>query len=412
MNGTALPSGYFIEVVRSRNQLIEHLDAWDDLSRHAAEPNVFYESWALLPALRQFGNDVDLRFILIYLRDSHHRKPQLCGFFPLERSRPYRFLPVTVLQPWRYEHCYLCTPILRAGHSVEILEALFDWLRDDPSGAALLHLDWVSGDEAFAKALTEVCYRRRRPSYLAASYSRALITPRADHDSYLRAALSGLHLKHLRRNERTLGRRGRLEWRVLAHGDDVSEWGHLFLDLEASGWKGAAGTAMKCVAGEADYFVETISGAFAAGQLEMLGLFLDDRPVAMKCNLLSGNGSFAFKIAFDEGFASSSPGMLLEVFNVKRLHEADRPLWMDSCAIQDHPVMSRLWLERRIVVRQFIATGRAPGDLLVALQGPSRWVKRLVTREGPRNGLSRQAPRLRPRREGSEAAASRKYPIR
>ena len=43
--------------------------------------------------------------------------------------------------------------------------------------------------------------------------------------------------------------------------------------------------------------------------------------VAMKCNFLSGAGSFAFKIAFDEAFARFSPGVQLEIDNVQAFHE-------------------------------------------------------------------------------------------
>ena len=86
----------------------------------------------------------------------------------------------------------------------------------------------------------------------------------------------------------------------------------------------------------------------------------------MKCNLVSGRGAFAYKIAFDEAHTACSPGVLLELFNVEHLHATEGVRWMDSCAIPDHPMIDRLWAERRVVQTQYVATGRRPGDAIVS----------------------------------------------
>jgi len=39
----------------------------------------------------------------------------------------------------------------------------------------------------------------------------------------------------------------------------------------------------------------------------MLGLYLDGTPLAMQCNLHSGQKGFAFKVAFDENWSKVSP---------------------------------------------------------------------------------------------------------
>jgi len=46
---------FSIIAVEDFAQLEEHLPAWEDLALAAIEPNVFYESWMLLPALRAYG---------------------------------------------------------------------------------------------------------------------------------------------------------------------------------------------------------------------------------------------------------------------------------------------------------------------------------------------------------------------
>jgi hypothetical protein len=375
---------YEIAVVRDEGGLKDHLVAWEDLAHNLAEPNAFYEPWALLPALRQFGTGLDLSFVLVYLSSNAHRpEPLLCGFFPLQRRRLYRFLPVAVLEPWRHLYCPLCTPLLRQGHAKPVLETFFSWLSRDSLGAPLLRLKLVSGDGAFTKALTDTCYRRRRPTHLVEGYCRAFIEPRADADSYIRAAHSGPNLKRYRRRERVLASQGRLERRVLAPDEDVAAWAEMFLKLEAKGWKGRQGTAMLCRPADAAYFRDMVQGACAAGKLMMLGLFLDGKPLALKCSLHSGTGSFAFKSAFDEDYAASSPGKLLEFVRIELLHKSNGAEWMDSCTVAEHPVLNHFWMERRLILDQYVATGRAPGDLLVSVIPLGRWVKRLV-RPAPR----------------------------
>src|SRR5262249_32549434 len=153
-----------------------------------------------------------------------------------------------------------------------------------------------------------------------------------------------------------------------------------FLSLEAAGWKGREGSAMKCRPAEEAFFREMVKGAFAAGQLMMLGVFLGGRAIALKSNLVSPpSRSFSFKIAYDESRFTASPGLLLEIANIEQLHQTTpRPArWMDSCAEADHFMINRLWTERRAIQSLLLATGRAPGDLVTALWPLTRWIKRI-----------------------------------
>ena len=69
------------------------------------------------------------------------------------------------------------------------------------------------------------------------------------------------------------------------------------------------------------FFSRIAREAFARGALSMLALRLDGVPIAMKCNLESGVGAFALKVAFDETYARFSPGVALEVEAIRRLHD-------------------------------------------------------------------------------------------
>jgi hypothetical protein len=70
----------------------------------------------------------------------------------------------------------------------------------------------------------------------------------------------------------------------------------------------------------------------------------------MLVNFLTPPGSFSFKTVFDESYARFSPGVLIQLENLKILDDP-RIAWMDSCAAEDHPMIDSLWTERRAIVR-------------------------------------------------------------
>ena len=110
-------------------------------------------------------------------------------------------------------------------------------------------------------------------------------------------------------------------------------------------------------------------------RLMMLAARLDGQTIAEKCNFLAGAGAFAFKIAFDEAHAQSSPGVLLEIENIRRSHLSVGLEWMDSCSVADNFINS-LWLDRRTISTTLVATGRGPGGFLVSTLPLLRWLNR------------------------------------
>ncbi len=370
------PSSFSIVVVQTEEELAPYLEAWNDLARNALEANIYYESWMLLPALRAFGTGSKLEFVLVLGTVPGRDTPVLCGFFPLERRWGYKGLPVSYLSLWRHRHCFLCLPLLRASCAGECLSRFLDWLANDPRGAALMEWPWMSGEGPVHQLLIDQNLGRSRLCYLSEQYTRGLFRPRADAEAYLKAALAPRYHKELRRKEKRLHEQGQVEYRTLGPGEDVQGWIDAFLRLEASGWKGAHGTALAARPLDQDYFRMIAAEAFRRGQLLMLGLFLNDEPIALKCNFLAGAGSFAFKIAFDEEQGCLSPGYQLEIANIRELHQRPRIQWMDSCTGLEPSMFDRLWIDRRVIQTMLMSTGRTIGDLVVSMLPLLRWLKR------------------------------------
>lgn len=365
-----------VVVVQDYDALAAYASAWEELAASALEPNPFYESWMLLPALRAFGADLDLRFVLIFAPHPtlEFGPPLLCGLFPLERKR-YRRLPVNVLSFWQHLHCFLCTPLVRADYAAECLSAYFDWLASTEAGAALMEFNFIAGDGPFHQLLVDQLRERASLFFIDEQFTRALLRPADDAENYLASALSGKRRKEMRRQEKRLAEAGRLEYFELTAREDVDEWIESFLHLETCGWKGRAGTAMSASETEKEFFAAIVSEAFVRGRLMMLALRIEGRAVAQKCNFLAGTGAFAFKIAFDESYAQFSPGVHLEIENIRRLHERPELKWMDSCSVSDNFINS-LWLHRRTMLTMLVATGHKPGGLLVSSLPFLRWLKR------------------------------------
>jgi CelD/BcsL family acetyltransferase involved in cellulose biosynthesis len=346
-----------VVVAETPIELRSHEIAWQQLADQSLEPNVFYEPWMMRPALEFLGRGERVRFVFIY------RGILLQGFFPILIKPRYRNIPVRVLTFWKHVHCFLCTPLIRPAGAADCLAELFHWARVEQQIAAI-EMEHVHGDGRFSQLLTDHMLQGRLLAFEDSKHTRALLVRGTDGESYVADALSTGSLKELRRQRRRLAESGNLELRTLERQCDVEDWLEQFLLLEASGWKER--TAIAANASERSFFMEAARTAFDRGRLMMLGLAMDGRFIAMKCNLRSAGGTFAFKIAFDPHYNRFSPGVLLELDNIIAAHSRSDVPWMDSCAMPNHSMINRLWKERRTIQTLLISTGNWRGDVLVS----------------------------------------------
>lgn len=342
-----------VAVARSAAEAAGFAAAWQALADRAAEPNPFYEPWGLLPALEAYGAGRDSRIALV---QDGARPGRLIGVFPLEMRRGSRRLPLRHLVAWRHPHLFLATPLVDADRAEEAWRGLLAWSRRQ--GALLLDLPDQSAEGPVAAALRAV--QGGAGSRRLDRFERAVLRrDGGDAEDYMARSSSSGSRKSWRRLLRRLGTQGALELRGLSPGESAAPWIDRFLRLEAAGWKGRGGTAMASSPQAQRYFREMALAAQARGALHMLGLFLGDVPVALQCNLLAGTAGFAFKVAFDEAYATYSPGVLLEVEAIRDLWVREGFEWMDSCASPRSPLMGRLWSGTRPIERRIVATGPA-----------------------------------------------------
>jgi CelD/BcsL family acetyltransferase involved in cellulose biosynthesis len=384
-----------VEVLDSIDDLAGHVRAWDELAVEALEPNAFYESWMLQPAARAFARRGSLLFVLIYTQDSTSRGPRLCGFFPVEKHRFYKGLPISALALWRHLHCFICTPLLHPRHAREALDAFLDWAARDPRGAPLIEFGHAAADGPFRKLLVDCLNQRQAVYQVPAIFNRALLETAKSAEVFLTATLSPGFRKEMRRLRRRLAETGHLEFRVLKSEDEFEGWLNQFLELEASGWKGSngAGTAIALSRRQSGFLEEIWREAIRRNRLQLTGLFLEGRPIALGANILAGDGGFHFKISYDEAMARFSPGVLLELDLIQHIHDHPSIRWIDSCATPGHPMINRLWPGRRTMQTVVLSTGSLRADLFVSLLPALRWLKALGRGYGAASGNSMEAAR-------------------
>jgi hypothetical protein len=362
---------YRVEVLDNPARVNPEDADWQDLVRHAVEPNSFLEPWFVASAARWFANENPWRLVRVWREPAGPTEARsLCGVIALEQAKRFGSWHVPHLRTWRHRYGFLGLPLVRRSCERDFWRELFHWA-EAQSDARFLELRVLPGEGPLHRALVDELRDSGRLAQTIDEHTRAVLETACDSETYLERATSKNHRRELRRRYRRFEEAGKLTLRQLTDATQLDHWIGEFLRLEAAGWKGADAGALAQDRSRGEFFTEMATRAFLADRLELFGFFVDDRPVALKCNLRADAAGFAFKIAYDEEFAKYSPGVQLEVANIDRLHQpgsdgAVHARWMDSCAIPNHPMINRLWSERRVIRRLAVSTGNRMGDLLLA----------------------------------------------
>lgn len=313
---------------------------WRALAAAAIEPNAFYGPALLSPALSAFAAEQPETVVV---RDGAGR---LIGLAPTAPLQGYSRLPVSYVATWMHKHCFFAAPLVRAGAEHAFFRAFFDFAERRGAFLRLRHLD--AEGPLFAAAAAVAAETGRLVS-TSARYERAMLRAPWTTDAYLAQSMRGKHRKDLRRRRARLEETGAVRFETLGGGDDLDAWTEEFLSIEASGWKGAAGTALKQDSASAQFFRDAVHRANAEGALQFFRFRLDGRTLGSAVNFRAGAVSFAFKIAYDEEFARYSPGVMIEIEIMKALERDGGVDLIDSCAKAEHPMIDRLWRERRVI---------------------------------------------------------------
>jgi CelD/BcsL family acetyltransferase involved in cellulose biosynthesis len=333
-------------------------EAWDRLAADASEPNPFAERWCLQSALHLLDPERHARLVMV--RDGSDGP--VIGIVPIALAKYYGRLPLRHVSGWAHPNHFHGAPLVRAGFESLFWSILLGWCDASSWARTMLHVPRLTENGPLHRALVDVARVRGGEVEVVHREQRALLDSQLSPAEYWDAAVRAKKRKELRRQANRLAEQGAVRFRHWQAGETIDPWIDAFLDLEARGWKGRAGSALASHSDTQAWFRAILAGSAEAGQLDMRALDLDERPLAMLINFLAPPGGFSFKTAFDEDYARFSPGVLLQQENLALL---DDPAiaWIDSCAAPGHPMIDSVWRERRALVWVNAALS-APADRL------------------------------------------------
>jgi CelD/BcsL family acetyltransferase involved in cellulose biosynthesis len=305
------------------------LDQWLDLANAAADPNPFFAPDFLQPYLRAFPA-AGVRLVVV--RDRSNGNWLLSA--PVGRRSAGLAIPVNTT--WTSHYAPLGTPLL---HPDADRDAVGHFLRFAAGSLHTLALPYLPKASRMAQLALKA------HGWTA---GWAQLTERAGHGSgdlgatQYDAVFQGKRRKEMRRQLRRLEDHGPVMVRHISGNDVVSVFED-FLDLEARGWKGRAGTALTNHPETARFSREVIRNMSWRNSVRIDQLLAGDTLVAAMVLFVEGGRIFSWKIAFDEIFARSSPGAQITMTALRKNLETPGFVEADSLAIPDHPMIGTLW---------------------------------------------------------------------
>lgn len=319
----------------------------DFLSARSIEPNVFFNPRFLVPAMpRLEDRDVSLAVI----RDGDEYKSRLRLLTPFSIERPAVPFGIQVLRTWSSPFGPLGTPLVDCDDPMGVVEDFFSMLaRPHLRLPRVIVMPELRLDGPFVAMLGTLAESRRLPMKITSRLNRPYLESDLEGEAYLRQSLRAHHFRDFRRLKRKLGEHGEVVHQIARQPEDIREGIETFLLLEAAGWKGRQRTAMAVDRFRAAFVREAAYRLAERDLCRVHSLTVGGKPVASLVVFVESGIAYTWKTAYDEAYASYSPGTLLMIeVTCKHLEDPNIEA-TDSCAMPDHPVMSRLWRERRPV---------------------------------------------------------------
>ena len=314
------------------------------LSNRAIEPNVFFSARFLAPAMPRLE---DRLIKLLVMRDENDQRSRTRFLMPFSIERPGFSIGAPIMRAWANPFGPLGTPLLDQEGAAETLDNLLETLsRSDLDLPSVLVIPMTRLDGPFVQLFRAVAVSRNLPVAETDRFERPMLQSLQDGPTYLAQTISAKHRRERRRQRRLLSEAGELRYDVARQPEEIRHRMEEFLSLEASGWKGRRRSAMVVDRYRAAFAREAITNLAETDNVRIHTLNLDGQAIASTVVFVMGGTAYTWKTAFDETYAHCSPGQLL-MDDLTETHLDDPNIMTtDSCAVPDHPVMSRIWRER------------------------------------------------------------------
>lgn len=306
------------------------LASLDDLIKRAGDShagNVFFEPGAVLASARLSKRPVHW---LLWSEEN-----RLCFATPVTI---FRIAGFSFLKIWTHTYAPLGSPLItKEFQAAPFFEEL------EKHGFSAMICPHLETHSALAKSASS-----RKPNmrgHWSGLTERAVLSA----NWTLEASLSKGRKKKLRKSQRKLP----LVHRVL-RGTEAQHYGfRQFCDLEAMGWKGAAGSALKQSEIALQFATELVAGHAARGTLAIDSLEDPERQgeksVAMVISFEQAGRGVFWKIGHNTDYDEVSPGFQLILAASERFTAENKETAIDSLAGPEHPMVGWLWPKRLMI---------------------------------------------------------------
>ncbi len=317
---------------------------WDDLVSRA-HPNVFMSPAALRAAdATQFS-----RIHVLLAWDDRAQPRRLVGLWAMQQSRALPFW-TTVLDALPFEYAFLSSPVVDPDVAAVVMPAFFRAIADAPDMPRVIRMKSLDTEAASYRPLIDAIEARGGRVLTIKTESRPVIW----RDTTEKA--SGERRKKLRQGWKRMSALGVAAIVFVSDPQAIAAEVETFLQLEFKSWKGAAGTALLCRDGDANFVRRLIANLAEQGQAAIQTLQIDGQTIATQVVLFSGTMGYTWKTAFDKAYAKFSPGVVLIDRVTEHLFATTHISGIDSCSAENS-FMSQLWYGRRAMADVLVAVG-------------------------------------------------------
>jgi CelD/BcsL family acetyltransferase involved in cellulose biosynthesis len=266
---------------------------------------------------------------------------------PFTVERPGFSVGAPIIRTWANPFGPLGTPLLDTEDAAETIDNLFEVLTQPQTKLpSVLVLPDIRLNGRFAQLAKAVAIARDLSVATTDTFRRPMLESYLDGESYLKQSVSAHHYREMRRQWRNLEKLGTLTYNVARQPEEVRLRMEEFLALEAKGWKGKKRSALINDRYRAAFAREAITNLAEIDAVRIHTVDLDGRAIASIIVFIMAGEAYTWKTAYDESLGRHSPGKLL-IMKLTDWHLEDANiLRTDSCAVPDHPIMSRMWEQR------------------------------------------------------------------
>jgi CelD/BcsL family acetyltransferase involved in cellulose biosynthesis len=306
------------------------------LAERALEPNPFLLPDFLEPAIAGLTKKA-LRLAIFSDRDDLH-------FFAPVVVNGGQILGGRKFSVWAHPYAPLGTPLIDRDLAPAVTDALIAHMRT--TGRTLFTLPHLPLKGAAAEALRAAAGRNGFWTVAEREMRPILYPASAGGLGAFDRMINQKRRRDLERQLRRLCEAGSVSFMWGRTATEIESAFNMFLQLEASGWKGRRGTALARRKNVQDFARAAVARMAQSGNATIDVLRVGEKPIAALIRLEQGGLSIPWKVAFDEEFAAASPGKQLMCDETRRwlAHATfDR---VDPVCEEDNALMAPLWPDR------------------------------------------------------------------